>query len=102
MSKGTPKIKPVGDYVLVEPLEEEEVTTSGLIIQSSNKGERPQKGKIVALGTGKKDESGKKIAFSVEAGDVILFKKYAPEDIELDGRKYLLMKEADILGVIEA
>ncbi|MBE0573690.1 co-chaperone GroES [Candidatus Dojkabacteria bacterium] len=93
-------IKPIGEYILVEPLEEEEKTASGLLIQSSGKGERPQRGKIAALGTGKRDDSGKLIDFNVEVGQEVLFKKYAPEDIELDGKSYLLMKESDILAVI--
>lgn len=94
------KLKPIGEYILVEASEEDEVTASGLIIQTSGKGERPQKGKIIALGTGKKDESGKVIAFNVSEGDVVMFKKYAPEEVELEGKKYLLMKETDILAVL--
>ena len=93
-------IKPIGEYILVEPLEEEEKTASGLLIQTSSKGERPQRGKISALGTGRRDDNGKLIEFNVEVGQEVLFKKYAPEDIEIDGKKYLLMKEADILAVI--
>ena len=93
-------VKPIGEYVLVEPQEEEEKTASGLLIQSSSKGERPQRGKIAALGTGKRDESGKLIEFSVEVGQDVLFKKYAPEDIEIEGKSYLLMKESDILAVL--
>lgn len=98
MSKIT--IKPIGEYILVEPLEEEEKTASGLLIQTSSKGERPQRGKISALGTGRRDENGKLIEFNVEVGQEVLFKKYSPEDIEIDGKSYLLMKEADILAVI--
>lgn len=93
-------IKPVGEYLLVEPVEEEETTASGLIIQSTGKAERPQKGKVVALGSGARDENGKAIPFNVEVGQVVLFKKYSPEDVELDGQKYLLMKESDILAII--
>jgi len=96
----TLNVKPVGEYILVEPLEEEEKTASGLLIQTSQKGERPQRGKISALGTGKRDENGKLIDFSVEVGQEVLFKKYSPEDIEIDGKSYLLMKEADILAVL--
>jgi chaperonin GroES len=100
MSAKAPKLKPIGEYILVEPVEEEEKTASGLILQTSGKGERPQKGKIVALGTGRKDDNGKVIQFSVEAGQTVIFKRYSPEDIELEGNKYLLMKESDILAVI--
>lgn len=95
------KIKPVGGNILVEPAKEEEKTASGLIVQTSGAGEKPQKGKIIALGTGAKDADGKDIEFNVKVGDVVLFKKYSPEDIEIDGESYLIMKEADILGIIE-
>lgn len=98
--KTTLNLRPIGEYILVEPVEEDEKTASGLIIQSSNKNERPQKGKIVALGTGRRDENGKLVKFDVEVGQVVMFKKYSPEDIELDKKKYLLMKESDILGVV--
>lgn len=98
MSKTT--LKPVGEYILVEPQAEEEKTASGLLIQTSQKAERPQRGKITALGTGKRDEDGKLIPFNVEVGQEVLFKKYSPEDIEIEGKSYLLMKESDILAVI--
>jgi len=100
MAKSAIKLKPVGEFILVEAVEEDSVTASGLIIQTSGKGERPQKGTIIALGSGKKDDAGKPIAFSVSEGDVVLFKRYAPEEVEMDGHKYLLMREADILAVV--
>ncbi|MCA9381400.1 co-chaperone GroES [Candidatus Dojkabacteria bacterium] len=92
-------IKPIGGNILVKPEEVSETTKSGLIVQTSTKGERPQKGKVVALGTGAIDESGKKIAFNVSVGDEVMFKKYSPEEVEIDGEEYLIMKESDILGV---
>ncbi len=94
-------IKPIGGNILVKPEPEEETTKSGLIVQSSTKGERPQSGKIVALGTGAMDDSGKKIAFNVKVGDKVMFKKYSPEEVEIDGEEYLIMKEADILAVFD-
>ena len=103
MGNDSLKIKPIGGYVLVEVIEEgEKKTASGLIIQESSKGERPQKGKIIALGSGQKDENGKEIAWNVEIGQSILFKKYTPEEVEMDSKKYLLMKESDILAVFTA
>lgn len=102
MSKSAIKIKPIGEYILVKPAEDDEVTASGLIIQTSGKGERPQKGEIIALGSGRKDESGKIIAFNVEIGQTVMFKKYSPEEVEIDNDKYLLMKEGDILAVMIA
>lgn len=95
------KIRPIGGYILVKPAKEEEKTASGLILQQSAKGERPQKGEIVSLGTGAKDDSGKEIPFNVKPGDKVMFKKYSPEEIEIDGEQYLIMKEADILAVME-
>lgn len=94
-------ITPVGANILVKPVEEEEKTASGLIIQSTSKGERPQRGEVVALGTGGTDEHGNEIVFNVKKGDTVLFKKYAPEEIELDGVEYLIMKQSDILAVIK-
>ncbi len=95
------KLQPVGGYILVEPHKEEEKTASGLILQSSGKGEKPQKGKIVALGTGLLNESGKVVPFNVKVGDTVIFKKYSPEEVELDGEEYLLMKESDILAIVK-
>ncbi len=94
------KIKPIGEFILVKPSKEEETTASGLIVQSSGKGERPQKGEIVSLGTGKLSEKGEKISFNVKEGDVVYFKKYSPEEVEIDGEQYLIMKEADILAIL--
>lgn len=94
------KIRPLGGRVLVKPLEEEEVTDSGLIIPATAEKEKPQQGEVVALGTGK-TEDGKKVEFSVKKGDTVLFKKYAPDEIELDGVEYLVIEEDDILAVID-
>ena len=82
-------IQPIGGNILVKPVQEEAKTASGLIVQSSSKGEKPQKGEVVALGTGAIDESGKKLPFNVKNGDIVLFKKYSPEDVEIDGEEYL-------------
>jgi len=92
MAKSALKIRPIGEYILVKPAEEESTTASGLIIQTSQKGERPQTGEVAALGTADK--------FNVKVGDTIFFKKYSPEELEVDGVVYLVMKETDILGVL--
>lgn len=99
MSKSL-NLKPIGEFILVKPAKEEETTASGLIVQSSGKGERPQKGEVVALGTGKISDKGEVIQFNVKEGQNIYFKKYSPEEVEIDGEQYLIMKEADILAVI--
>ncbi|MEM6821365.1 MAG: co-chaperone GroES [Verrucomicrobiota bacterium] len=92
------KFKPMGDRVLVLPIEQEEVKKGGIIIPDSAK-EKPQEGKVVALGSGKKDESGKVIPFEVKAGDKILFSKYGGTEVKIDDENYLIMREDDILGI---
>jgi chaperonin GroES len=94
------KVKPLGDRVLVQPLDEKEVVKGGIIIPDTAK-EKPQEGKIIAIGTGKVDDNGKKIEFTVKAGDKVLFSKYGGTEIKVDGESYLIMREDDILGVLE-
>ena len=93
-------IRPLGDRVVVEPIEQDEVTATGLLLPETAK-EKPQQGLIVAAGKGRKDDNGKLIALDVKAGDKILFAKYAGTEIKMDGKKLLIMKEADILAVVE-
>jgi len=93
------KLKPLGDRVLVEPLEKEEVKKGGIIIPDTAK-EKPQEGKIIAAGPGKPDDSGKLIPMNVKAGDKILYGKYSGTEIKLDDKEYLIMHEEDILGII--
>jgi len=93
-------IKPLGDRVLVQPIEEQEVKKGGIIIPDTAK-EKPQEGKIIALGTGKVDDKGKKIAFEVKKGDRVLIPKYGGQEVKIADETYLLIKEEDILGIIE-
>ena len=93
-------IKPLGDRVLVQPIEEQEVKKGGIIIPDTAK-EKPQEGKIIALGTGRVDDKGKKIAFEVKKGDRVLIPKYGGAEVKLADETYLLIKEEDILGIIE-
>lgn len=93
-------IRPLGDRVVVEPIEQETTTASGLVLPESAK-EKPQTGKVVAVGLGKKDDDGARIAMDVEEGQTILFAKYAGTEIKLGERKVLIMKESDILGIVE-
>ncbi|HTS16827.1 MAG TPA: co-chaperone GroES [Verrucomicrobiae bacterium] len=93
-------VKPLGDRVLVQPVEEQEVKKGGIIIPDTAK-EKPQEGKIVAIGTGKRDDNGKLIPFEVKKGDRVLISKYGGTEIKIDGKDYLIMREDDILGVIE-
>jgi chaperonin GroES len=93
-------VKPLGDRVLVQPVEQNEVKKGGIIIPDTAK-EKPQEGKIVAVGTGKRDENGKLIPFEVKKGDRVLISKYGGTEIKIDEKDYLIMREDDILGVIE-
>ncbi|OQA92267.1 MAG: 10 kDa chaperonin [Elusimicrobia bacterium ADurb.Bin231] len=93
------KIKPLGDRVLVKPVEEKEVKKGGIIIPDTAK-EKPQEGKVVAVGAGKVDDSGKKIPMDVKEGDTVLYGKYSGTEVKLDGKEYLIMHQDDILGII--
>lgn len=95
------KLKPLGDRVLVKRLEQEEVTKGGIIIPDSAK-EKPMKGEIIAVGPGKIGEDGKHLKMHVEKGDLVLFNKYAGTEIKVDDEDFLVMREDDILAVIEA
>ena len=92
-------IKPLGDRVLVQALEEKEVKKGGIIIPDTAK-EKPQEGQVVALGTGKRDDEGKIIPFTVKKGDKVLISKYGGTEVKVDGETYLIMREDDILGII--
>jgi chaperonin GroES len=94
------KVKPLGDRVLVQPDKENEVRKGGIIIPDTAK-EKPQQGKVIELGTGKRDEDGKIIPFNVKKGDRVLMPKYGGTEIKLDDVDYVIIREEDILGVIE-
>jgi chaperonin GroES len=94
------KVKPLNDRVLVLRIGEEDKTSGGIIIPDTAK-EKPQEGKVVAVGPGKVNEEGKKIALDVKAGDKVLFGKYSGTEINIDGVEHLIMREDDILAIIE-
>src|SRR5690606_8093941 len=94
------KIKPLGGNVLVEPVSEESKTASGIVLPDTVDKEKPQKGKVIALGTGKVTSDGKKIPFNVKVGDIVIFKKYSPDEVEIEDKEYLIMTEEDILAVV--
>ena len=96
----TLKLRPLGDRIVVEPLEQEERTESGLYIPETAK-EKPQKGKILAVGAGRRDDDGKRIPMDVEVGQSILFAKYGGTEVKLDGKKLLILKESDVLAILE-
>jgi chaperonin GroES len=93
-------VKPLGDRVLVQPIEQEEVKKGGIIIPDTAK-EKPQEGKIVAVGPGKRDDNGKLIPMDVKKGDRVLYSKYGGTEIKIDGKDHLIMREDDILGVLD-
>ncbi len=94
-------LKPLADRLVVEPLEQEDVTAGGIFLPETAK-EKPQQGKIIAAGPGRVDEDGKRVALEVKVGDRVLYAKYSGTEIKLDGKKVLILKESDILAVVEA
>jgi chaperonin GroES len=94
------KVKPLHDRILVKRIEESEQVVGGIIIPDTAK-EKPQQGKVVAVGAGKIDDKGKRVALDVKDGDRILFGKYSGQEIKLDGEEFLIMREDEVLGVIE-
>lgn len=95
------KIKPLGDRVLIEPKKREQKTKGGIILPDTAEKERPEQGEIIAVGQGRLDEKGNRVPLNVKKGDVVLFSKYGPSEIKIDGKEYLIAKEEDILAVIE-
>jgi len=94
------KLRPLGDRVLVEPIEREEMTASGIYVPETAK-EKPQEGLVVAVGPGRKDDEGKLIPMDVKKGDRVLYAKYGGTEVKLEEKKYLILKETDILAVLE-
>ena len=98
------KIKPLGDRILLEPLGKEELegrSKLGIIIPDTAEKERPEQGRVVAVGDGRRDENGKLIPVSLKKGQRVLFSKYGPTEIKVDGHEYLIAKEEDVLAIIE-
>lgn len=93
-------LRPLHDRILVQRIEEEEQKVGGIIIPDSAK-EKPQQGKVISVGAGKADKDGKRIALDVKAGDTILFGKYSGQEVRVDGEDYLIMREDEVLAVIE-
>ncbi len=92
-------LKPLGDRLVVEPIEQEEKTASGIVLPETAK-EKPQKGKVLAVGPGARDEDGERIAMDVAVDDTVLYAKYAGTEIKVDGKKLLILKENDILAIV--
>lgn len=95
------KIKPLNDHVVVKPITEDEVTKSGIVLPDTVDKERPEKGEVTAVGEGKLLDNGQRAASSVNVGDIVMFKKYSPDEIKVDDVDYLVISEGDILAIID-
>ena len=91
--------KPLGGRVLIEPIEQEELTAGGIILPETAK-EKPQQGKVLAAGPGDRNDKGERVALDVKVGDVILFAKYSGTEVKIEGKKLLIMRESDLLGIV--
>lgn len=94
------KLKPLSDRVVIEPVEQEEMTAGGIVLPETAK-EKPQKGKVIAVGTGKRGDDGNIIDMDVAEGDIVLFAKYAGTEIKIDGKKLLILRESDLLAIVD-
>lgn len=94
------KLKPLGGRVIVEPIEQEEMTAGGIILPETAK-EKPQEGKILAAGPGDRNEDGDRMEMEVKVGDKVLYAKYSGTEVKLDGKKMLILRESDILAIVE-
>ena len=92
-------LKPLGDRLVVEPIEQEEVTAGGIVLPETAK-EKPQQGKVLAVGPGARDEDGDRIAMDVKVGDKVLYAKYGGTEFKMDGKKLLILRESDLLAVL--
>lgn len=95
------KIRPLGDRLVIKPVSKEEKTASGILLPDTAGKERPEQGTVVAVGPGRRLDTGSLAELSVKVGDVVMFKKYSPDEIKIDGVEYFVLSESDILAVIE-
>jgi chaperonin GroES len=93
-------LKPLGSRVVVEPVEQEDVTAGGIVLPETAK-EKPQKGKVLSVGPGDRDDTGKHVAMDVSVGDTVLFAKYGGTEIKVEGKKLLILRESDLLAIVE-
>jgi chaperonin GroES len=94
-------IKPISDHIVIEPLKAEEKTKSGILLPQSSEKDRQEQGTVIAVGPGKITPSGKVIPMEIKAGDKVLFTKYGPHEIKIEGKEYLIASQNDILAIIE-
>lgn len=95
------QLKPLHDHVIVKPITEDEVTRSGIVLPETVSKEKPEKGEIIAVGSGKLLDNGQRAPMSVKVGDKVVFKKYSPDEIKIENETYLVLSESDIMAIIE-
>ncbi len=95
------KLKPTNDYLLIEPLKEDEVTKGGIVIPETAREERAIKGKVIAVGPGKLNDKGERVPLTIKEGQIVIFKKYAPDEVKVDDKEYYFVREDDVLAIIE-
>ena len=95
------KIKPLSDHILIEVIKEEEKTKAGILLPETVEKEKPEQGKVIAVGPGRKTEQGKVIPMNVKTGDTILFTKYGPNEVKINDKEYLIAREEDVLAILE-
>jgi len=95
------KIKPLSDHILIEPIKEEEKTKTGILLPETADKEKPEQGRVIAVGPGRKNKKGEYTPLDVKPGQKVLFTKYGPNEIKVDDKEYLIAKEEDILAIIE-
>lgn len=95
------KLKPLNDYLLIEPIKEEEVTKGGIVIPETAREERAIKGKVIAVGPGKLNDKGEIIPMTIKEGQIVIFKKYAPDEVKINDKEYYFVREDDVLAIIE-
>lgn len=93
-------LKPLHDHVIVKPITEKEITKSGIVLPETLDKERPEKGEVVAIGPGKTLDNGQRKEMSIKVGDRVMFKKYSPDEVKIDGEDYLVISEGDIIAII--
>jgi chaperonin GroES len=95
------KVKPLHDNVIVKPISDEEVTKSGIVLPETVHKEKPEQGEVLAIGNGRLLDNGGRSEMSVKVGDKVMFKKYSPDEIKIDGQEYLVISEKDIIAIVE-
>ena len=95
------KLKPLGDHIIVKPITQDQITKSGIVLPDTVDKEKPEKGEVVAVGNGKLLDNGQLAPMSVKVGDKVMFKKYSPDEVKVDGVEYLIISEGDVLAILE-